>query len=262
MYKTYKKTTAALYIVGILGPTALILDGLRRNAFSRGIVNGFIILLVCTVVYFLAIAYQENKKTQLIANCRPRDFIAHGEKILSDIADIAGKNNYCINLYVAYRDLDDRKKAEEYLMQVKLPFPKGSSGKMMEYIWHIDKCACCMEADDLENAERELAAAEAILADTKLNSAVRENMFRTSQAQRYAMNMQQGNYDGAEIFFLNYYGVEKTLRGKVFAQLNLAEIYRHFGETEKARQAAMYVAQNGGQTCYVKKAQDWLLEMQ
>ncbi len=38
--------------------------------------------------------------------------------------------------------------------------------------------------------------------------------------------------------------------------------YYHFGEIEKARQAALYVAQNGGQTCYVEKAKDWLLEMQ
>ncbi len=262
MEKVYKGHRVAWYIVGILGAIALYFDRYRQGELLLGTVYAFLWLAFTWLAFSVLISLADNKKGKLIQDCRAADFVAHGEKAFPKITSKHFRNLYCINLFVAYLDLDQPQKAVEYLMQVDTYFPDNLNGKIQEHAWYYNRCAYCMETGDLEQAERQLQLAEAVLSSEKLPARVKESLFLVNQTQRQEMKLMRGDYAGAEEYFSGLWLTEKRLRSKVFIQYTLAKIYRHNGETEKAREAALYVIYNGGQTRFVQRAQDLLLEMQ
>ncbi len=259
MYKVYKGLTVLFVVICLV--VAAVLLWTAETIFG-GLVWALIWALGASFAFCVILGIVESRKMKLLENCRPRDFVDHTEKVFPTVKPKDSRNTYCINLYAGYADLGNYPKALEYLEEMDTNFPENYTGKLQEHAWHYNRCDYCLEIGDWKRAEAELEAAENVLASEKIYNVMKNSLFRMNQAQRYALNMVRGNYDGAETFFTNYLAVEKTLRGKVYAKFNLAKIYLHFGETEKARQAAMYVIQSGGQTCYVEKAKDWLLEMQ
>ncbi len=250
------KPISILYMV-------ICLTGVFCLAFQSGplyIIGWF---LFCSLLYMIAITIVSRRKQKLLLDCKPSAYIAFAEKVCSPtLKNVMARNSYYLNLYAAYNDLGLEEQADWYLDRVVIPAPKkGTLGDTQALVYYINQSGRFMNRGDIERAGLALWDAERILSDSKINSGTKKTCFLTMQRLRYIWNMENGDYRDAEYFFSGLFRVEDSLRSRVMAKYRLAQIYRHEGKLDLAREACRYVVEKGGETRYAREAAAWLSEM-
>ncbi len=263
MLKAYKKAWTLFCVYFIIVSLCIVFSDFPDEDLFRVHLYGIAWIIVSCLVFILTISIVDSRKAQLINNCNPAAFIAHAQIVYPSLSkrDQLLRTTYQINLYAAHENLGEYEKAEEYLMQVQTDFPKNATGILIAFTYRVNLSNLYMHKSQFGQAEQEILAAEAFLDSNKINPAVKASMLLSCQAHRYELNMRQGSFEGAELFFTNLFRTEKKLIAKVNAQWNLAKIYRNSGNVEHAAAACRYVISNGGHTRYVRQAADLLFEL-
>ncbi len=256
MQKAFKGLTAAYYVAAVVVAVVIILCSLSDIGLM--ILRLGLWLVTVTAVYALLVSFLDSRKASLLAQCRPVDFIDHANMVFDGLREGPYKNGYRLNLLAAHHDLGEYDKALYYLKQVDTKFPDNAFGMSMSFAYRLNRSGLYMELDEMENAQRELDNARAILSSPIFPPALKDVCSMDLESQKLQLQMHLGDYSNTEEFYKNKFAADNTQRSKMLSQNSLAEIYLHFGNSAKAAEALRYVIEHGGQTRFVQEAKEKL----
>lgn len=230
----------------------------------------FLIWLVCMLIWvvFCAFLFQLlagkrlNKLARIRAEeCRIEDFKNAWEEFRNQKHSFLfqqGRDNHeqaiKINLSAAYLDLGEAEKGLELLLSVPEKFMNNASGVSYKITYYNNLAATYLQLHDVEHTEQMLAQVREVLEHPKLLKSTREALEKAYQTKKVLVAMQQGNYEGAEAFFLEYLEQETPKLIQVYNHYYLAEVYRHLGNKEREQECLTFVADNGGDSIYAQEA--------
>jgi tetratricopeptide (TPR) repeat protein len=109
----------------------------------------------------------------------------------------------------------------------------------------------------LDYAEKAIDYAKDAIKHPKL--AQQSGIFAVALLQRrIRLNMERGNYEGAELFYSTLLDLDETEINKVECKFHLGRIFLHSNRMDKAKEAFEYVIENGNKTFFVEKAKSYL----
>ncbi len=122
--------------------------------------------------------------------------------------------------------------------------PLRQSDTMLALTYHNSLLSAYLDMKDLRSAAQQLALYEKALVHLKHGKA-RDRMTRSGKIMACALRMAHGDFGGAEDVFLEALKHAEHTYARVSARFALGKIYAHAGQTDKARDAFEYVADNG-----------------
>ncbi len=256
MQKAFKGLTAAYYVAGVAVAVVIILSNLSDMGLM--ILRLGLWLVTVTAIYALLVSFLDSRKVSLLHQCRPADFIDHANMVFDGLREGLYKNGYRLNLWAAHHDLGEYDKALYYLEQVDTKFPDNAFGMSISFAYRLNRSGLYMELGEVENTQRELENARAILSSPIFPPALKDVCSMDLESQKLQLQMHLGDYRNTEEFYKKKFAADNTQRSKMLSQNNLAEIYLHFGDTAKAAEALHYVIEHGGQTRFVQEAKEKL----
>jgi len=245
-----------LFIVGFTG--AVIFSELEIVSNDLGYIAYVVAWITITLLVLYCYARKRAKKIYnvLAQECNPKDYISYNEVSLTKRNTSRMRNRILINICVGYL-ADGNVEEGKRILDTFQEFPSTKSGAACA-IWHSASLAeYYLMVNDLDSAKNALDSMKEALKNPKLEKKYKwyyNNLIYKS----FIHNMAKGNYGGAEEYFNNIFEMEDTLFGKVGIKCHLGELYMHLNDSDKAAEAFEYVAKNGNQTYYTKKAHEYL----
>lgn len=231
----------------------------QRNIFPYGVnfnnqtLNRLCLLLLCLGWYLLSIAYfghrarlQWNKTTDiLLVDCDPPGFI---EKVLP-FAKKQNPNNNAhyeagVSLSAAYLAAGQFEDAKLLLDSVYMAlFQTGRRAQRNKITYLSNLFVYNLQNNDWEECQTLLEQMEQTV--PKMWGREKERCLWQYQADKCLYDLKQGRFDGAEPLLNAMFSSAENELERVNIQYTLGNLYTHFGETQKAREAFTYAAQHG-----------------
>ena len=255
----FKETMAACIISLIFGALAI---GLHRGAVSASVLQ-FVLLTALwaavNVAVFSFIDLRKIKKiNQLLQDCDLGNFLGIYQSLSKRRANKANKAMVQLNLASAYINTGNDAAAGQVLYGInRKHFPKGRAGDLYEFVYHNNFFAYLLDTGDLTGAARALEQMGEIQQARELSAA--KNPFPgLYEHQQYVLNVKNGIYEGAELFFSEAAEKHEHKINRVAAKYTLGKIYLHQGRPDQAALAFEYVIEHGGSTIYRVRAAERL----
>lgn len=135
---------------------------------------------------------------------------------------------------------------------------RGRAGFMERAAYFNNLCAAFLEAGDLDNARCALDDLARLYNEGKVPQKFQAVLYSRCQRMRLLLQMGRSNFDGVQLYFSEEFQTAQNRQGKVTAQYRLAQTYEHEGKTDKAREAYLYVAENGNTLWVARQAREML----
>ena len=217
------------------------------------------------VVFGMASEIYARKKhnkiitTKLYNECDPQNFLQVYKKIV-------GRGTGKMRSYTYYHNssgyfyLGDFQTARQQLdMMFASGLPKTKEAAQYLVFYHISMCDIFLFENDIDNAEKALSfAMESVKAPKLLKMDKTTNFGQHIMSRQIRLNMEKGNYDGAEQFFTTAFELSDTTMSKVVSKFHLGRVYLHSNRIEEAKAAFEYVINNGNKIFYVNKSIEFL----
>lgn len=219
-------------------------------------------VVCCVFVYQLLLGKRLNQLARIRSEeCRIQDFKNTWEGFqkqqhLFVTRQVKNRHEQTIklNLSVAYLDLGETEKGLELLLSTPVEFPNNASGANYKITYYNNLAAIYLRLHNMEQAEQMLMQIKEVLEEPRLLKSSREAMEQAYQMKKVLLAMEQGNYEGAEAFFLECLEKENPRLTQVYSRYFLARVYQHFENKEKERECLAFVAENGGDSIYAQEA--------
>lgn len=253
MIKVYKNLKIAYFVTGALG-AILIVILLKKLELLLGI--------VWVIVCFLFFELLANMRTVNLRNqCRLQEYRRVYESYLdknkasrNENVGIVGK----MNLSAAYIELGEPEKALSLLQSLSPEFLESKIGAQQKASYYNNLTVAYLAVHDVEHAEENLACMQSVLEDAALSEKMKKNLSDVYQTKQVLLEMEKGNYEGAEEHFLKRLKNNKIKITQVYCHYYLAEVYRHVENTKRERECLSFAAEHGGDTVYAEKAKSRL----
>lgn len=261
----YKDLYIGYCILSVIGTILLLLLlqwGLPEFMGDFWILIWFILMIIwcigCAYFFQLKAGKRLNQLAKLRAEeCRIEAFMDAWEGFRKQkhlFISTRARNNYeqmiKLNLSVAYLDLGEREKSLEMLLTVPTKFANNAAGATYRLTYYNNLAAVYLRLHNLEQAEQNLVLLKETLEYPGLLKSSRDVFFDAYQSKQILLEMEKGNYEGAEEFFLGCLKKESPKLTRVYNHYYLADIYRHFGNKERERECLTFVTDNGGDSIY------------
>ena len=273
MIKMFRSTTLLYFGLIVLGVILLILYSLTieimgEKTYPFGItplhpVPVFLILILWIFISaFIATRYAVELSDRIgrlyTEECDPYTYIEKYESILKRRIGNGNMRNYVlINLSSGYLSIENSQKAKQILDNVG-NFQNNKAGIQSKVVFYNNLCSYFLQVNDIANAEIMLENMRVALQDEKFPKQRYDWMYNYYTDKQYCINIEKGNYIGAEEVFLIQFNREKNMLGKVVAKYQLGKIYLHFNKIEEAIESFDYVVNHGNKTYYVGKSTDFI----
>ncbi|HCC35565.1 MAG TPA: hypothetical protein DEQ02_08020 [Ruminococcaceae bacterium] len=167
-----------------------------------------------------------------------------------------------LNLSGGYLIAGDAANAE-FALGMITGFPNSRAGAVYTLLYQAYWCEYYLTfKSDAEAAYRCLEVAKEAFGSQKFPRSKHGPAFAPLlDEMAYRINIHQGIYDGAEEFFKYLLEKEISLLGRVSKNFMLGKIHSHYGETEKAKAAFEFAAENGGDSYYAEKSKYYLSQL-
>ena len=135
-------------------------------------------------------------------------------------------------------------------------FVKGFQAVNNKAIYFNNLALIYIGIGDLQSAENVLVEMKKAIDDPKFQKMEKEkNCFLDLYtSKKMLIQIEKGNFEGAEQIFLMMLEKAKTNLQQVSASFHLARVYMNKGETEKAKRYLDFVIQYGGDMMYKSEA--------
>lgn len=117
--------------------------------------------------------------------------------------------------------------------------------KMVRLMYYHNLASEYIRQKDFNSAGKLLSLVEHMVPKLKLSKSLRQKFQQTCLQNRHKIKMAQGDYTDAEAVFTARYEHAENRYERVTAKMTLANIYTHFGDTAKAKDAYQYVITHG-----------------
>lgn len=222
----------------------------------------FIWVTCCAFVNQLLAGKRLNKLAKVRSEeCRIQDFKTVWEKFqkqqhLFVTRQVKNRHEQMIkiNLSVAYLDLGEAEKGLELLLSTPVEFPNNVNGANYKFTYYNNLAAVHLRLHNIEQADQVLVLVQEALEDPRLLKSSREAMEQAYQMKKVLLAMEQGNYEGAEAFFLECLKKASSKLTQVYNHYYLARVYQHFENKERERECLVFIADNGGDSIYAQEA--------
>ncbi|MCL2195024.1 MAG: hypothetical protein FWB76_03645 [Oscillospiraceae bacterium] len=192
----------------------------------------------------------------LAQKCDPHGFIEKHEKILTrKIGNM--RTNILLNVSTGYLTSGDPQTAKHVLDSIQ-NFSNNSAGIISQVTYYNNLCSYYLNIDDIATAEVMHNHMLEVLKSEIFPKQQYDSSYNFYTEKQFSINIEKGDYSGAEEWFLIQFNREKSLLGKVSAQYCLGQIYLHFERFEEAAKAFDYVIEHGNTTYYVAKSRELL----
>jgi len=256
----FKETKAACYVNLISVAFCGTLIGLHLSLRMLHIVVFIAIWSAANLVVFSVIASRKTHKiAALHEDCDIENFLAICGQLYKRRTSKQSKTLASLNLSSAYLMIGDNSAAGRLLHDIGA---RGFSGHLTvaayEFVYHNNCFMYYYITGDIPQAARVLGYMEYMLQNGKLPK-VSANTFQDFCLRaRYALNIENGNYDGAEQFFVEAFEKNKGAMSKVNSKYTLGKIYLHQGRLAEAERAFEYAVEFGGSSIYRARATERL----
>lgn len=268
--KLYKDLSIGYCILAALGAILLLLLSQWVLPLELRNTLGVLIWFILTVIwsfgcafFFQLLARKRLYQSYGLRNeeCRIKDFLNVWEGFLNRNYHFISTRmgNYYgqmirLNLSVAYLDMGENGKSLELLLAVPTEFSNNAGGTTHRLTYYNNLTAVYLRLHNLEQAEQNLTLMKKALERVKLQNNQYNTFYDAYQSQQMLLEMQKGNYEGAEEFFLERLKKESLKITQVYIYYYLADVYQHFGNTERERECLTFVSDNGGDSIYALNA--------
>lgn len=87
MLEAYKKLIIVYYVIGVLGALCFLVPAIFDGNWFLDILYAVLWITGCWLVLVITTTTLEQKKGQLLSNCKPAQFVAHKEIVYPTITD-------------------------------------------------------------------------------------------------------------------------------------------------------------------------------
>ena len=261
----------ALLLAGIalsvfFGGEIIILDNKVSPPFGleswNPVMTVYYISTMIFICAFVATIYASKKNNNIVSllnkECNPQLFINKYNKILK-------RNKGALRQYVLLQlsagnlNLGDLQMARQMLdTAASCGFSNTKQSASNQFHYYQLMCSLFLSANDIENAEKTLSYLKVSAQNPKMYPVNKNSTLSLCTSLQFSINIEKGIYDGAEQFFNNAFDIASIPIEKVSNKFFLGKIYMYFNRTEEAKTAFEYVIANGNKIICVKKAQQFL----
>ncbi len=213
-------------------------------------------VMVCYIIFFVVAQRRFNAIMALREECLTREYIKQLEPLLKNTKNKNIKRVLQLNLFAGYFDLGETERAKELLLSMDTKFPDNANGLMHRSVYYANFFSYYRRTGQLDLAEEMLNVTKAVMQNSKMPPLFAEQIRRHWADRKYELQMERGDFEGAESHFLTVFESESKKLPKVCAAYELVLIYRHFGDGKKAQTFLDYVLSNGKDTYYAAALRD------
>lgn len=217
-----------------------------------------LIIIWCFLINFMFGKVAAKRINQVIAimnqHCQAQEFL---QQLICLQKHSKGKTMglfFATNLAAAYLDLGDEDTALYHLQNVNLDAKSQKRNQYLLMVYYNNFATAYMRKENWETADEMLSNMKKIMDHAKLKPAEKQNAERIYQIQCMRMKVLQGNYEGAEEFFLKAIEQSCTLIEQVALTDCLRGIYLQEERWQEAQNCKEFILQNGGDTYYVNSS--------
>ena len=219
-----------------------------------------VIEIALLALAFLGDRYaQKRLSNTLLVSCDPDAYVKKLRRIMNGVFEKARPTlanvrrlDVCTGLYAAGRF--DEMEAE---LQKITVFPEKTAA-VYRFYYLQQHFYNHLRRDETQYAADLFESMRAKPHIYKFKPRVADGINSALTRMRYALRIAQGNYEGAEAYFLHAMRTADNPYGRVFSQLNLGRVYRHAGDMDKAIIAYRYVISHGNKLYAVNLATEAL----
>lgn len=260
------KTTRILYylfgIGGFIGIWALISYCMNSNwGQIIGILLGLLWIFVINIILTLLAIHKLDKINKIIVeDCNPEKAIQIYNKLLLNQKSKNLWNTLVLNLSAGYLNIGNVEKAKETLSNLN-EFKKNRFDANYCVIYYNLLASCYLVTKELEKAADAIEKMKTALNNKKMYKSRRTNLFWNYIEKLCLLNMENNNYDGAELIFNTKFERTSLMIEKVSAKYRLGLVYLHDNRPSEAKKAFEYVVKNGGSLYIVQKSKEQLEQL-
>lgn len=215
------------------------------------------IILIAILLVFLetlalkALAKKHFKQyTDLYYNCQIAEYLKASEDFLSKAKKPVIIELFRNNIFTACMAQLDLDRAGR-LVKTMQP---NIQNVQNEIVYYSNICIYFKEVKDFAHAQAALDSLKAIVSRPNLPEKAHQFALQQIQSLTYALNLKQGNYDGAKAFFENeLLGATSKLK-QVSVRYHLQDICLHENNVSEAKEHLAFILENGGDSYYVEEA--------
>lgn len=260
MVNWFRNTEIAYWITSFVGGLGFALFGI----FGQ---KPWLILLALVWIFVMAIVFSvvaQKKYNKIVSlmndECRCNDYVEQTNAILSRCKNKKNRNLLLINLSAGYLNLGNTEFARQVFGCLE-PFADTPRGAYEKAVYLNNLFLYHLLLKDIENAGLVLAEFKKTIDGGKIPKLHQDRLFDCYADRVMDLRMEQGDFDGAEAYFALAIEKKRCRMATVSAKYNLAKCYLHAGKTEQAKQAFLFVAENGGDSLDAAAAKKKLAEL-
>lgn len=210
----------------------------------------FLWIYITATIFNLVAAKKMGKVVRIMTDdCNIQEYIKIHNEFLRK--NVRGTRTYLLlNLSSGYLNLGDHELAKNVLYSIT-EFSDNRAGALSKTFYLNNLFVYYLRINDSSNASICLEEMRLLLENKKLKSIDRERLLSIYNDKCVILNIENGNYDGAEQFFSSAFDKEKSCLGKVSIKYNLGKVYIHYGRLNEAKDAFEYAVKHGGDSYYV-----------
>ncbi len=259
----FRSIKIAHFITAVIGAVIVfLLVKDTKGSLVLGTVLAFILALFIDFIFFKIYIRKCSRILALRDNCHTYQYISEIQKLLDTKQNKQNMQALKLNLYAGYSDIGDFKRGKEVLFSVQPQFKKNAVGVMQAIVYYMNVCDYHMAMKEFDKAKEALETARTYLNSPLCNEQQRNNLLRNYEEMKMQLNMECGDYDGAEKYFLLVLETEKTPLIKAAANKALAMVYIHEKNFEKAKACCQCILEIGGEINHVNWAREQLDKME
>ena len=262
MFQLYKDLKILYWI-------AILLIGVPVGIYGAWTENLGLTLIAVLVVPFVSVVilsiignkrFNNHNKIREI-NCNITEFYNGLIELHSKCKNPKILNILNMDIAVAFIDMGRYQDSLNILMGIApQSLGKGFTGAQGRAILFNNLAYTYIGLGDLESAEKLLVEMKKAIDDPKLKNMdkIKNQLFDLYTGKKMIIQIERGNFEGAEQIFLMLLEKAKTNLHQVGICYELARIYLHNGNAEKAKRYIDFVMQYGGDTVYKTKLSEIL----
>lgn len=219
----------------------------------------FILWLALTILisYWYAIRKYKKLNNLLLEKCDPPQYINALDKLLRKRVPAALRTGLLLNLSTGFLSLRDAENAGRILCSITC-FPNTRVNAANKVVYYSNFFTMSLYGGNVQNAALSLDYMKYALADGRIKGKDRQKSAITFQQDFLVFNVRNGNLEGAEQNFIEWFRNADTMFSKVNAQFSLGEVYLHSNKPDEARAAFAYAAEHGNKLYIAQKAREYL----
>jgi len=264
---TLSPITRPLYCIAAIGSTSGVIYAVYNLLYETGhpVATYMIILtwLCLVAIGYDILRYRDLNRiiSIMVDECRVLESIELLIRCYKMSKGGSRKKQVALQLVSAYSCFGDNTQAKRVLDEISELRKKEKPSAASDATYILYWLSWNLNENRLEQAIDCLEQVKAVISSGQLRERDHYQIIYCFMEAQMAIHIKQGNYAGSEFFYRAALLGAQNLLNKVSCMNALGKTYLHYERFDEARDAFSFVVQNGGDSYYVEKAKQQLLQL-